>query len=122
MLIKKCFKCGALVAVLKDCECKDCGITCCGEPMKEVKANSVDAAIEKHKPTYEINEDELEVRVDHVMESDHYIEWIKVVVGDEEHTYYFNPGEEPAVVIPYEKGTKLYAYCNKHGLWETTVE
>ena len=33
---KQCLKCGALVEVIKDCTCKDCGIRCCGEPMVEV--------------------------------------------------------------------------------------
>lgn len=122
MTIKKCPSCGAMVQVLHDCDCDDCGITCCGKQMKEVKANSVDAAVEKHKPEYTVNGDEIEVRVNHVMDDDHYIEWIKVVLDDEEHTYYFNPGEEAAVLVPYEKGTILYAYCNKHGLWNTTVE
>ncbi len=36
-VIKKCEKCGATVKVIKDCTCKGCGISCCGEPMKEVK-------------------------------------------------------------------------------------
>ena len=122
MIIKKCFKCGALVQVLNDCNCDDCGIMCCGQEMKKLDANSEDAAIEKHKPEYKINDDEIEIRVNHVMEEEHFIEWIKVVVGDEEHTYYFNPDEEPVIVVPYEKGTIIYSFCNKHGLWETVVE
>ena len=31
-----CEKCGAMVKVLIDCTCKDCGIKCCGEIMKEM--------------------------------------------------------------------------------------
>ena len=33
LIIKKCQKCGALVEVINDCNCGDCRITCCGEPM-----------------------------------------------------------------------------------------
>ena len=40
-MIKKCLKCGAMVEVIDDCTCENCGIRCCGEPMVEVKANSV---------------------------------------------------------------------------------
>lgn len=29
-----CSSCGAEVIVVKDCECDDCGIVCCGEPME----------------------------------------------------------------------------------------
>ena len=31
-----CEKCGAMVKVLVDCTCKDCGIKCCGEAMKQI--------------------------------------------------------------------------------------
>ena len=29
-----CGGCGAEVVVVKDCECDDCGIICCGKPME----------------------------------------------------------------------------------------
>ena len=74
--LKKCLKCGALVRVIEDCNCKDCGIECCGNAMNEVEANSVDAAFEKHVPTYERKDGKLIVTVNHVMESEHYIEWL----------------------------------------------
>lgn len=122
MVIKKCTKCGALVKVLEDCNCDNCGIVCCGSPMVTLKSNSVDASFEKHVPTYEINGDEITVVVNHVMEPDHYIEWISVVVGKEETTKYFAPGEEAKMVCKYTPGMKLYSYCNKHGLWENEVK
>ena len=53
LVIKKCKKCGATVKVLEDCHCGGCGIVCCGEPMETLVPNSVDAAVEKHVPTYE---------------------------------------------------------------------
>ena len=46
--------------------------------MKRVTANSVDAAFEKHVPNYEVNDKKITVRVNHVMEEDHYIEWIAI--------------------------------------------
>ena len=33
LIIKKCQKCGALIEVINDCNCKDCGIICCEKPM-----------------------------------------------------------------------------------------
>ena len=39
-----CEKCGAMVKVLVDCTCANCGIKCCGEIMKEIsqeKANEI---------------------------------------------------------------------------------
>ena len=33
-MLKRCNKCGALLKVLKDCNCDNCGITCCGETLQ----------------------------------------------------------------------------------------
>ena len=32
------------------------------------------------------------------------------------------PGDTPEMIVPYEKGALIYAYCNKHGLWKTEVK
>ena len=42
-----CEKCGALVKVLIDCTCKDCGIKCCGEAMKEISAQEANELLKK---------------------------------------------------------------------------
>ena len=117
LVIKKCLKCGATIKAIKDCECDDCGIKCCGESMKEMKANSADAAVEKHKPTYTIENDKLIVTVNHVMEEDHYIEWILVDYGSRQVIEHFLPGDVPRIVVEYQDGMKAYSYCNKHSLW-----
>lgn len=122
LIVKRCNKCGATVKVLEDCNCQDCGIVCCGEPMQVMVSNSVDAAVEKHVPTYEIDQDELVVKVNHVMEKEHYIEWISLVKENKEYTVKLYPEQEAECRFPYLKGATLYAYCNKHGLWKADVE
>lgn len=122
LVLKRCKKCNALIKVLEDCKCEDCGIICCGEPMEEVKANSVDASFERHLPTYEKEGDNIHIKVDHVMEEDHYIEWILVKTEKENREVILKPGDTPEMTVPYEKGALIYAYCNKHGLWKTVVE
>ena len=72
LIVKKCNHCGALVKVIKDCNCNGCGIVCCDEPMQVMVPNSVDAAVEKHIPTYEVSGDEIIVKVNHVMDKEHY--------------------------------------------------
>lgn len=119
--LKKCLKCNALIKVIEDCNCEDCGIVCCGEPMKDVKSNSVDAAFEKHIPVYEIEGSNIVITVNHVMEEDHYIKWISYVTNNLEITKQFKPNEELKLIVPYEKGAKIYSYCNKHGLWEKKI-
>ena len=122
LVLKKCMKCNALVKVLEDCKDESCGIVCCGEPMKEVKANSTDAAFEKHVPTYEKEGENIHIKVNHVMEEEHYIEWILVKMEKENREVLLQPGDTPEMIVPYEKGAFIYAYCNKHGLWKTEVE
>ena len=122
MKLLKCEKCGALIEIVEDCTCDDCGITCCNTKMKELKENSVDASFEKHLPVCEIKDDMVYVKVNHVMDSDHFINWIKVIKDNTEIKTTFNPGEEAAFSFKYVKGAEVYSYCNKHGLWKTVVE
>ena len=122
LIVKKCDKCGAIVKVLKDCTCENCGIQCCGEQMKALKPNSVDAAVEKHVPTYEIKDGKIFVKVNHVMDDNHFIEWVSIVYDNKEVTRYLKPGEEAVTHCKYVPGSTIYAYCNKHGLWKKEVE
>ena len=122
LIIKKCIHCCATVKVMEDCNCEGCGIICCNEPMKVMVPNSVDAAVEKHVPTYEIVDDEIVVKVNHVMEKEHYIEWISLVKENKEYTVKLYPEQNAECRFPYLKDATLYAYCNKHGLWKAEVE
>ena len=122
LIIKKCIHCGATVKVMEDCNCEGCGIICCNEPMKVMVPNSVYAAVEKHVPTYEIVDDEIVVKVNHVMEKEHYIEWISLVKENKEYTVKLYPEQNAECRFPYLKDATLYAYCNKHGLWKAEVE
>ena len=119
LVIKKCLACGTTVKVLHE-SC--CNMKCCGEEMKEMIPNSVDAAVEKHVPTYEKVEDEIVAKVNHVMEKEHYIEWISLVKENKEITVKLYPEQDAEVRFPYIPGSTLYAYCNKHGLWKKDVE
>lgn len=119
--IKKCNHCGALVKVFDECNCA-CGIECCGEKMKTLEPNSTDAAVEKHVPCYEKDGDQIIVKVNHVMEEEHYIEWISLVIDHEEWTLRLLPGQPAEARFPYVPGSTIYEYCNKHGLWKKDVE
>lgn len=122
LIIKKCMKCGAIIKVIKDCNCKDCGIICCNEKMQEMKPNSIDAAVEKHVPTYEIEDNILKVRVNHVMEDEHFIEWICLKTENKEEYVYLKPNEDAVAIFKNVKSGILYAYCNKHGLWSKVID
>ena len=120
--IRKCLMCGATVKVINDCNCGSCGITCCGTSMKELKANTSDGIVEKHKPTYVVDGDKLIVTVNHVMDDDHYIEWICLVTSSKEEYRYLKPGMEAKVIFDNFLTGKIYSYCNKHGLWMEEIK
>ena len=120
--LKKCIKCNALIRVLKNCECDNCDIMCCNEQMKNIIPNSTEASFEKHLPNYEIKGDKIRITVNHVMENNHYIEWILYLNDDEEHIKFFKPGETATIEFTTNKKGTLYSYCNTHGLWKTDIK
>ena len=121
-MLKRCLNCGAMVEVIKDCTCDDCGIRCCGQEMQTVKSNSVECAVEKHLPVVEKVGEYIVVFVPHVMESEHYIEFVGIESEKINAKKYFSPNETPKAIFPYIKGSVVSAFCNKHGLWSVTVE
>ena len=122
LIIKKCVKCGATIKVIEDCTCEKCSILCCGEPMKLVEANCTDAAIEKHIPTYKVEENKIIVKVNHVMEEEHFIKWICLKTESKEEYVELKQYKEAVAIFKKVPNGTLYAYCNKHGLWKTEID
>lgn len=114
-----CEECGSLVAKVNDAKPTP---VCCGQPMKELKANTVDAAKEKHVPVIEREGNKVHVEVGstlHPMEEDHWIEIIALVQGDKVQIQTLKPGDEPKADFLAEEGpVTAYEFCNKHGLWK----
>lgn len=112
-----CSHCGAIVGVIK----KGAKIMCCGEPMKQLEANTVDAAHEKHVPVVERKEGKIYVNVGevaHPMTEEHLIEWIAVVSDEGTERIRLKAGTEPKAVFTDKPNAEVYAYCNLHGLWK----
>lgn len=116
-----CEKCGNIITFMGE---KKNDVVCCEEAMKELVPGSIDASLEKHVPAIYDNDENIVVvvgEVTHPMEEDHYIEWIMLESKEETLITYLKPGDEPKAVYPYIKGSTVYAYCNKHGLWKKEV-
>ena len=117
----RCAKCGKIVAMVKESACPT---MCCGEEMKEIVANTVDAAKEKHVPVFKVNGNIVEVtvgEVDHPMTAEHLIEWIAVETEKGNQRKQLNAGDAPKATFAMVDGDKVkavYAYCNLHGLWK----
>ena len=122
LIIKKCSKCGSIIRVIEQCNCGNCEIMCCEENMNTIIPNSVDASFEKHVPTYEKKCGNIVATVNHVMNDEHYIEWICLVNDEKEEFYYLKPDSNPTVTFKDVKEGTLYSYCNKHGLWKINIE
>ena len=118
--VYKCELCGNIVEVLHGGQGE---LVCCGEPMKLMKENTVDAAKEKHVPVTEKIEGGVKVKlgdVAHPMEEKHYIEWIEIIADGKAYRQFLNPGEAPEATFNVEADqVTARGYCNLHGLWKS---
>jgi superoxide reductase len=117
--VYKCDVCGNIVEVM---HAGGGELVCCGQPMKQFKENTVDAAKEKHVPVVEKTADGFKVKVGsvaHPMEEKHWIEWVELVVDGKVYRQFLKPGQAPeaAFCIKADKATAR-EYCNLHGLWK----
>ena len=118
-----CSHCGNIIEKVKDVGVP---VVCCGEKMKELVPNTVEASGEKHVPVATLEGDKLIVNVgsiDHPMEEKHYIEWVHVDLENGSLRKALKPGSNPNVVFDLggEKAVAVFAYCNLHGLWKTEL-
>lgn len=117
----KCAICGQIVAMVKQTPSP---IICCGQPMKEMIAGTTDASVEKHVPTYVVENNIVKVdvgSVEHPMTAEHYIEWVSLQTSRGNQRKALKPMTKPHVEFLIEAGDTVeavYAYCNLHGLWK----
>ena len=105
-----------------------CEISCNDKPMKELVANSTDAAQEKHVPQVSVNGNIVNVNVGsvkHPMEDVHSITWVYIVTNQGTQRKYLKTNSDPEVefaLCPNEELQEVYAYCNLHGLWMSKAQ
>ena len=101
---------------------------CCGKPMKLVKANTTDAASEKHVPVINIAKDKVIVnvgKIPHPMEENHYIKWIYLQTTKQIYQKSLKPGfdaKSEFILNENELVLSALAYCNLHSLWIKTKD
>lgn len=117
--IYKCEHCGNIVEMVHEGGGK---LVCCGEPMKLISENTVDAAKEKHVPVIEKVANGYKVTVGsvmHPMEEKHYIEWIELIADGKAYREFLKPGEKPEAIFCVDASqVTAREYCNIHGLWK----
>jgi len=117
----RCNVCGNIVGLIKNGGGQ---LVCCGKPMEKLEANTTDAAAEKHVPVAERKDGKLYVKVgsvEHPMTEAHYIEWIAVTDETGTQRISLSPSDKPEAVFYDKENVEIYAYCNLHGLWKTTI-
>ena len=126
----KCPVCGNVMTLLVSS-----GITpiCCGRPMKELDANTVEASAEAHVPSVECDKKcdaahpcyEVSVSVGstlHPSTIEHHISFIVLATESGGDVKILTPKMEPkATFCCSSKPLAVYAYCNLHQLWKAPV-
>ncbi len=97
-----CEHCGNIIAMVKD---SGVPVVCCGQKMTELIPGTVDAALEKHVPVYEVEGNKVTVTVgavEHPMIPEHYIEWIFIQT---------KLGNQRKVLKPADAPKACFALC-----------
>ena len=116
-----CAHCGNIVAYV---EPKGPKVVCCGEEMRLLAPNTVDAAREKHVPVMKAEGNMVTVEVGgvaHPMTAEHHIAWIALHTRQGNQRKVLEHTGEPKAVFALTDGDTVvaaYAYCNLHGLWK----
>lgn len=92
--------------------------------IKELTANTTDAAQEKHVPAVTVDGNKVEVAVGsiaHPMLDDHFITVVFIETKFGGQYRRLSPDDEPKAVFTLAEGDEFiaaYEYCNLHGLWK----
>ncbi len=118
--IYKCNVCGNIVEVA---HAGGGTLVCCGQEMRLLQENTVDASLEKHVPIIEKTETGIKVKVgsqEHPMNQEHYIEFIEVLADNKSYKKFLKPGDKPEAEFCLQ-AQEIVAreYCNLHGLWKS---
>ena len=116
----RCPICGNIIGMIQDA-----GVVpvCCGQPMEQLTANSVDAAVEKHVPVIIQKDRMITVTVGetpHPMTNEHFISWIYLQTSLGGHRRILKPGDKAEACFCLCEGEtpiNVFSYCNIHGLW-----
>ncbi len=90
-------------------------VSCCGITLPPLEAESADSS---HQAKIERVEDEYFVTVPHEMTKSHYISFIAAIRDDGIEIKKLYPEQEAEAHFKIACVKKIYAYCNRHGLFE----
>ena len=89
-------------------------VSCCGITLPPLEAEAMD---EEHEIRKEVVEDEYYVSVDHPMMKEHYISFLAAVSDFGVQLVKLYPEGNAEARFKIDRVRKIYAYCNRHGLF-----
>ena len=93
-------------------------ISCCGITLPPLEAEAVD---DEHTLKIETIEDEYYVTMNHPMSKDHYISFIAAISDNGVQLVKLYPEGNAEASFKISRVRKLFAYCNRHGLFSIGV-
>ena len=90
-------------------------VCCCGVTLPPLEAEPADDA---HPIRAEAVEDEYYVTVDHPMEKTHFISFLAAISDQTVQLVKLYPEGNAEARFKIDRVTYLYAYCNRHGLFQ----
>ena len=90
-------------------------ISCCGITLPPLESEVPD---EEHSLNIETIEDEYYVTLNHPMTKEHYISFIAAISDQGVQLVKLYPEADAQARFKISRVRKLYAYCNRHGLFE----
>jgi len=119
----QCQHCGNLVGLILD---EGPALVCCGDSMKELVPNTVEASAEKHIPAVTATADAMAVQVgsvEHPMTQEHHITFIYVETenGGQRKSLAVDAAPKADFAFKDDKPAAVYAFCNLHGLWKVDL-
>ena len=124
MELKAIYKCEVCDNVVEVVDAFAPPISCCGEEMTKLEAQTEDYTVEKHVPMVKGKEEGVKVVVGstlHPMTEDHHIVFIEILTKDNKvYRADLVPTDEPEAEFPVkEKDIDIVReYCNIHNLWK----
>ena len=101
-------------------------ISCCGIQLEKLEVENQfeegeSDILTSHEIKLESVEDEIFVSLNHPMEKSHYISWIAGIRFDSVEIVKLYPEQNPECRFKRRGQQKIFAYCNRHGLFEVKV-
>ncbi len=105
-----CPVCGNVIQTIGEAVVSCCGVT--------LPPSDPEPADDEHLIRTEIVEDEYYVTLDHPMTRDHYISFLAAVSDQGVQFVKLYPEGNAGARFKIDRVSRLYAYCNRHGLFQ----